>query len=217
MTASYTEPNHAGEFVITQEDDAQYSVDAITLASGNNLLAGAVLGKVVSAATATPTATVGNTGNGSIGTVTASYGVKPGRYVVKITKAATDAGEFEVIDPDGDLAGVGAVGAAFAGGGLAFTLADGSADFIVGDTIKIEVTALAYKYVEYDGTATNGAQTAAGVLWADTDATSADADAVAVVRLAIVNAAKLAWNAAATSAQKAVAHAQMGALGIVVR
>lgn len=83
---------------------------------------------------------VSGTGNGAMGAITVGATAKLGAHVLKITKAASDAGDFEVIDPEGDVVGVGTVGVAFSGGGLSFTLADGSTDFAVGATITISVS-----------------------------------------------------------------------------
>lgn len=51
------------------------------------------------------------------------------------------------------------------------------------------------KYKAYDNTASDGTEVAAGVLAYDTDATSADAAAVQIGRLAEVKAAGLGWGA----------------------
>ena len=66
--------------------------------------------------------------------------------------------------------------------------------------------------------ATDGTETAVGVLATDTDATLIDRDdAVAVVRHAIVARSALIWPAGITASQKAAAEAQLIALGILVR
>jgi head decoration protein D len=49
------------------------------------------------------------------------------------------------------------------------------------------------KYAAYDNTASDGTQTAVGVLLYNIDATSADVVTVAVVRMAIVKTALLDW------------------------
>lgn len=82
----------------------------------------------------------GNTGNGAMGAVTVSGAAVNGVYQLRIVKAATNAGDFVVIDPDGDVIGYGSVAAAFSSGGLAFTLTDGGTDFVVGDGFDITVS-----------------------------------------------------------------------------
>ena len=66
--------------------------------------------------------------------------------------------------------------------------------------------------------ATDGTETAVGVLATDTDATLIDRDdAIAVARHAIVARNVLIWPAGITSPQKTTAEAQLVALGILVR
>jgi hypothetical protein len=66
--------------------------------------------------------------------------------------------------------------------------------------------------------ATDGTETAVGVLAADTDATLIDRDdAIAILRHAIVARSALIWPAGITAPQKAAAEAQLVALGILVR
>lgn len=92
------------------------------------------------AATGAAVAGSGNTGGGTMGAITVSAGAKQGVYTLEITGAAANAGSFRVTDPDGLFVDDGDVAAAFSAGGLAFTLADGATDFVVGDTFAITVT-----------------------------------------------------------------------------
>jgi hypothetical protein len=91
---------------------------------------------------ASAAATGGNTGNGTMGSITVSAGAVLGDYKLTISAAATDAGTFLLEKPDGSIVGAGTVGAAFSKGGLAFTVADGGTDFVVGDSFTITVTSL---------------------------------------------------------------------------
>lgn len=100
---------------------------------------GAVIGGTF-AGTAAAVAGSGNTGNGTMGAITVSAGAKQGVYQLQITGAASNAGSFAVYDPDGLFVDDGDVAAAFSAGGLAFTLADGATDFVVGDSFAITVT-----------------------------------------------------------------------------
>ncbi len=100
---------------------------------------GVVLGAAF-AATGAAVAGSGNTGNGAMGAITVTAGAKQGVYTLEITGAAANAGAFRVTDPDGLFVDDGDVAAAFSAGGLAFTLADGATDFVVGDTFAITVT-----------------------------------------------------------------------------
>lgn len=216
MATSYTEGNYTAEWLIGECDEAYYSRDTGVLASGNNLVSGAVVARLVTAATGTAQAGT-NTGNGTMGAITAGNNAMVGTYVLRVVKAVTNAGDFEVYDPQGDLCGVGQVAAAFTGGGLSFTLADGSTDFVVGDTFTITVTALTAKYTVLAPTALTGAQVAAAILYRDTDASSADTTTVFMTRACTVDNSKLTWPAGITAQQKLTAIAQLNAAGIVVR
>ncbi len=74
------------------------------------------------------------------------------------------------------------------------------------------------KYTGLAPAATNGSQTAAGILWAGADANAADVPGVVILRgPAIVNRNDLVWPVGATEAQIAAAATALGALGIVLR
>ena len=217
-----TETARTGEFIISEAPGTR-SREQITVDNGANLVAGTVI-----AATETSTATVtpgtpvsgsgGTVGNGSIGTVTADAGAKAGVWTVRITNPATDAGKFIVYDPDGLEDGVGTVAVAY-NGKINFTLADGSADWVEDDYIPITVSypSTALKWMALDTTATNGLQTAAGILYADADAASAEKRSVGIVRDAEVNGDLLTWPAGISAANKAAAILNLKNAGIIVR
>lgn len=94
------------------------------------------------AVTAVQAAGPANTGNGVLGAVTVTARTPAGRYTLRITEPAANAGNFRVEGPDGQLIGHGTVAVAFAAGGLSFTLADGAADFVAGDGFTIDVLPL---------------------------------------------------------------------------
>ena len=215
MASTYTEPIRAGEFLIS-EGGGTRSREKVTIKSGEDLLAGAVVGKITVGA-ATAAAVAGNTGNGTCGAVTLSAGAKAGVYRLVIIEPATNAGAFVVEDPDGIIIGRGNVASAFSDGGLAFTLADGSTDFVAGDSFTITIAAGSGKYVEMDPAATDGSQIAAGVLYGDCDAAAADKEAVIIARDAEVNEALLVWISGATTNQKNAGKAQLATLGIIAR
>ncbi len=73
------------------------------------------------------------------------------------------------------------------------------------------------KFYALNPAATDGTETAVGVLATDTDATFIDRDAVIVARHAIVARSALIWPSGITAPQKAAAEAQLTALGILVR
>lgn len=119
---------------------------------------GSVLGSYIASPVGTAGAIVG-TGNGAMGaiTVTANKDLVLGTYIVKIVQAATNAGEFALINPSGQVIGTGTIAVAFSQAGFAFTWADGATDFAAGDYIPIVVTGtVKYKWVQ--DTATDGTQ-----------------------------------------------------------
>ncbi|PSM18229.1 DUF2190 family protein [Nitratireductor sp. StC3] len=72
---------------------------------------------------------------------TVSGGVKAGRYTITMLDPATNAGQFVVEDPDGVSIGFGTVAVEFTGGGLTFTISDGSQDFVAGEQLYVDVSA----------------------------------------------------------------------------
>jgi hypothetical protein len=68
-----------------------------------------------------------------------------------------------------------------------------------------------------DPAAANGSEAASGVLYAAVDASAADAEGVAIVRLAEVNAAELVWPEGITGGQKTTALGELAALTIIAR
>lgn len=203
------EGKHTGEFLLS-EGNGSISRETVTISSAAAaLVPGTVLGKITLGAV-TSAAVAGNTGNGTMGSVTLSLGAKPGVYKLTIVEPASNAGAFVVEDPDGIIIGNGDVASAFSAGGLAFTLADGATDFASGDQFNITVAAGSGKYVAYDSAATNGAAVAAGVLYAAAPDSASDQKAVAIVRMAEVIEAEL-------TGVDAAAKLQLAALNIICR
>jgi hypothetical protein len=74
------------------------------------------------------------------------------------------------------------------------------------------------KYTVLTPGASNGSQTAAGLLWGKADATDADAPGVVLVRgPALVNRHEIVWPAGATEAQITAATTALATLGILLR
>lgn len=84
-------------------------------------------------------------------------------------------------------------------------------------TILGKITASG-KYVPHNPAANDGSQTAVAVLYANTDATAADASCVVTARDSEVKGAELIYNAATdTQPEKDAVHASLAANGIIVR
>jgi hypothetical protein len=211
-----TETSRDAEAIIS-EGPGTISREAITVLSGQNLEANTVLGKVAIGA-ASAAAYAGNTGNGTMGAITAGKGAVPGVYKLTIIEPAANAGRFQVESPSGVIVGVGTVAVAFSGGGLGFTLADGATDFVAGDGFDITVAAGSGKYKAYDDDATDGSDVACGILIHATDATDGDTLASAIVRMAEVKADVLVWGAGVTTeGEKTAAYADLEARNIFAR
>jgi hypothetical protein len=91
--------------------------------------------------TAASAAKAGNTGNGVLtaaGTPVVAGG-QAGVYKIVFIEPASNLGTFIVEDPNGVVIGEGVVGTAFSNQ-IAFTIADGSTDFIAGDEFTFTVT-----------------------------------------------------------------------------
>ena len=205
-----------------EECDFKYSRDEVTVISGQNLVAGTVVGKILTGTATSAAKSGGNTGNGTCtvdATTPVKAGAKVGVYQVRFIVAATNNGTFVVYDPDGFQLGtvVMAAGAGSFDNDIKFAIADGATDFVVGDGFDITVTAGSGKYTILAPSANDGSQIAAGIMELDCDASSADKKGVVVSRYAIAKLSGLTWPGGITNGQKTTALAQLAAAGIVVR
>jgi len=208
--SSKTENPRTGDFLLS-EANGTYSRENGILSSGNNLLAGAVLAALLTAAGTKAS----GAGDGTIGAVTLGSAAEVGTYVLTCTAAATGAGTFSVQTPSGEYLPDLTVGVAYVSSHINLTVADGSTDWGAGAVIHVVVDA--GEYVELAPAGTDGSQIAAGVLWDNTNAADVDAACVVIRRQAEVRADGLVWPAAITDAQKSTAIAQLAELGIVLR
>lgn len=219
LTAVLSEGKYLGDW-LKYEQDNHYSRDMVTVLAGSGsdrvLTSGMVLAKVVTGAGSSAAAT--NTGNGVMGAITVGADAKAGVYTLVVIEPGSNAGKFVVEDPDGIVVGEGTVAVAFTGGGISFTLADGSTDFASGDSFAITVAAGSLKYVQIDFAGTAGQDAAAGILLLNTTAVDgSDAAGVIIARGALVSANGITWPVGATTNQKNAAIAQLKTLGIIVR
>jgi hypothetical protein len=201
--------------------------DVVTVYEGSEVeyQIGTVLGKTLVSGSATATAGT-NTGNGTMGTITVSGTALVGTHTLRISKAASNAGDFVVINPNGVVIGNGTVAVAYRGGGLAFTLADGATDFVVGDTFTIAVTGTV-KYKRVEATAIDGSQKAAAIYVGgitpqtsynkSTIAATTDTSVVAIVRGSVLYKKQgLVFGASVgTQAELDAAYAQLEAKGML--
>lgn len=217
---TFTAAARPGEY-LGYEADHDRSHDQITVALSQTLVAGQVIGKLAVGVPVVTASAVTGTGNGVLTLAGTPYvaNCQPGVYKVVFIEPIANLGTFQVFDPNGKFVNQGFVGTAFSTQ-IAFTIADGSTDFLAGDNFSITVApATTYgQVVAYDPAATNGAQFAAGVLFAPvTTSGSATKRGVITARAATVNGNCLTWPSGISAANKAVAIAALNALGIIVR
>lgn len=171
MGASFTSESFAPDNLLAGGHVLSRS---ITLALGQNLVRGAVLGKISVGAVTAAAKAGGNTGNGTISAVVALVGAKVGVYTVRFTAATV----FTVEDADGNVIGTGSTGAQFADD-LQFTITAGGTPFIAGDGFDLTVAAGSGKYVLSLASATDGSQVPDLILVEPTNASAADKVTVA--------------------------------------
>ena len=181
------------------------------IANGGTMTTGDVFTVIV---TAGGTPVLVGTGSGVVSAFTLGVDAKPGTYRIQLLATSATA-EFEVISPDGDKLKRGQVATAYASSQVNFTLANGGT-MTSGDYFNIIVAKGSQKYTVLAPTAVDGSQVAAGILFADTDATSAALPIVVIDNNAAVNDDELVWPTLGT-AGKATARAQLALRGIVCR
>lgn len=217
MAYDFTEGYYLGDLV-KYEATGYHSRDEVVLLAGDgaarSLVMGQVMGKVAVGAAAA-VADAGNTGNGAVGEITLGPLAKKGAYLLTCVEAAADGGRFAVVSPDGYRLPDLTVGVAYESTDLNFTLADGDADFIVGDKITVTVPAGSGKWVPIDFAAVDGSQEAAGILLYDVAVPDgSDSIGVALTGHAEIAASRLVWPDGATADQKAEALARLRDLDI---
>lgn len=211
MTA-YTEAARNTD-VLLSEANGFLSRETITLISGAGALAaGTILGKITKGA-ATAELVAGGTGNATFSAVVVGNKSLPGVYRL----IATAATKFNLEDPLGVLLGVVTLGAQSTLGGLTFTFTAGATPHVATDQATITVAAGSGKYLAFDADNLDGTEVADAVLLYATDATSADVNAVVVIRSAELKSAKVVWAATNTAPNIVVGTANLVAKQIIIR
>jgi|GEM_PF-297648 len=138
--SALTEPQHAGEFLLAERSVNRR--ESITVLSGQNLAAGAVVGRVTKGVGGASVPTVVGTGNGTMSAVFAGPEIQKGNYVVKCIAIAANGGTFSVTNPAGRAlpnAVMAAGSVTYRSREINFTITDGSTDFALNDTFTIVV------------------------------------------------------------------------------
>jgi hypothetical protein len=187
------------EFVLSEADN-MLSRDQVTVeqASARVLVPGQVLGRVFTAVVAK----VSGTGDGNAAAASVTFGrdAKPGVYTLTCTAAASNAGTFSVVAPDGTRLADLTVASAYTSTHINLTIPDGGTDWGVGAIITVTLTA---KVKPYTAGETDGSQTAIGILGDHVDASVADQKAVMMARECEVFANRLTGSTATALAQLA--------------
>ena len=174
-----TTNNDLGTVIIA---DAIHNDILLAFPGADDYVEGTILARKAVADAVTASAFTG-TGDGTVTLATVVGGqVVPivGDYVLNCTVALTNGGTFELVDPNGAIVASGltltvGAGAAtvFEAAGLQFTITDGAADFVVGDTATLTVAADGDVVIfAVDGA--GGAQVPSMVLTYDVSATGAE-------------------------------------------
>ena len=167
----------------------------------------------------TVTAGDGNTGDGEATLSDPALGqlAEAGIYRFACITAGADGGTFQVLSPKGYVLPDLTVGDAYESDHLNLTVADGAADFVVGDAFAIEVSG-DDKVVGLDPAAVDGTAEAIGIVAFDVTAPDGtDAEVTAILRDAVLADRPIVWPAGITEVQKKAAIADLEARGILVR
>lgn len=217
-----TYPKLRQDWLKHEHDAKLYRREVTILAAAGDLITGTVMGKITKAGVTSAAKAGGNTGNGALtldGTTPKLAGAKPGVYAVRCVSGATNAGLFQVADPDGNVIGFYVVGAAAFATQIKFTIADGATDFVAGDGFDITIAAGSGKWKKHISGAVDGTEVAAGILLDGRDASGgSDVKGVVVDGPAEIAALELTWDASVDdSTKKNAALAQLASVGITTR
>ena len=209
---------HDGGFLVSEANGHQ-SRDSITLTGGAPVLAGTVLGMVGAASQSLDPVVEPGASNVGDGTLTLSgspsMDAQQGTYTVLFTSPA----RFGLSGPEGIEERGLQTGMEISAGGLSFVVTPGETKFAAGDSFEIQfgATGTVGAWCMWNPAATDGSQSAAGILFGTRDATLADCEAVAITRSAEVNSTELVWPPGASPDQITAAAAQLKAAGILLR
>jgi hypothetical protein len=153
-----TEGQRAGEFLLEERESVgRPSLESITVLSGQNLAAGAVIGRVTKGIGRVSIPTVVGTGTGTVSAVFAGPEVEVGNYTLTCTAAVAHGGVFSLTTPSGRA--LPALTMTPGSGGttvytsrhLNFSITDAN-DFIVGDYFIFIVSTTAPTVIGGTGT-----------------------------------------------------------------
>jgi len=135
---TFTEGFHNLEFLLS-EGPCDHSRDAGVLLAGNDLIAGAVLGKITKAIAAGPIPTISGTGTGAMTALSFGPDVQVGVYTITLLATSATAA-YSVTAPDGTVLPNGAVGTAYVSTHASFLISS-AGTMTIGDSYALTVTA----------------------------------------------------------------------------
>jgi hypothetical protein len=194
-------------------DTNRWSRETVTVAVGQKLAMGAVLGKILLSIPTVGTPDSNNTGSATVTDVAGGAKTKKGVY--KIECISSDPASIMITDPDGIFMLPTDSFGKYENEQISFTLTNGSPGIDAGDKWTITVAEGSGKVKEVDLSAIDGSQNAYGILCSEVDTTLAETDAVAVVRDARFVAANLVYPSAITDEQKALILASLARNNII--
>jgi len=193
------------------------------LGASQDVKPGQPLARILAAAgiQVTSAAAAGNTGDGVLTLADPAYSkaAKAGPYNVVCIAAAANGGRFKIDDPDGVEVGQVNVGAAF-NKAVKFTIADGAADFVVGDsfTITVDLDAGGEILVAWDPTAADGSEVADCLpIYAHKTGVGEVIPIATFARDGEIQSQEIFWPAGATAEQKETALQQLALHGLIAR
>ena len=182
---TFTEGKYPGEGCTYELPGPAYlSREKVRIAANQTLTAGQILYRTGQAGQITVSRAAKANNAGGTGAMTLAgtpyvSPVKEGVYQVRCIGTSSDGGVFVVEDPEGIEVGQATVGVAYTGPGIAFTIADGSTDFVEGEGFDVTVAVTTFEYAAFDqdvvgsavpaaicfGNYTTGASGGIGVVW----------------------------------------------------
>lgn len=133
-----TETTHAGGHILS-EPDGNRGRENGTLASGQDLAAGAVLGRITKVQAAGPIPTISGTGTGAMTALSFGPDVRVGVYTITLLATSATAA-FSVTAPDGTVLPNGAVGTAYVSTHASFLISS-AGTMTIGDSYALTVSA----------------------------------------------------------------------------
>lgn len=133
-----TETTHAGGHILS-EPNGNRGRENGTLASGQDLAAGAVLGRITKVRAAGPIPTISGTGTGAMTALSFGPDVQVGVYTITLLATSATAA-YSVTAPDGTTLPNGAVGTAYVSTHASFLISS-AGTMTIGDSYALTVTA----------------------------------------------------------------------------